>query len=681
LGQDPSRGRNEAGSAGAAGSPSLPSLGFGGSAGFAVAGHELTVEPAELVLDIADREPQTASFAARFDGAPVEAAWTLDNYDLGRIEGSGRFTARGLASGVVVVKARYGNAVASARVRLRVKLTETFGPSPVVSAENERALLGQPSADPGAAEASRLMYPYAGTVMPRGVVSPLFQLSAGTLPPEAVLIALKAGDFEYRGVTSVAQASRPQVTVPADVWDAALRSAAGKRLEVSMAKALGGAAYGPYTSHLKIADASLKGVVYYQTYDQPNHGLWSVRPGSQDPAQLIQPGCVVCHSVSSNGKRLGVGADNSTYAAQSGVYDVASDGSIKQVTGAPQGLGGDSRGLSFPVFTPDGRYVTRSRNDFWGGRDTLAFKIDDANKSLLPADVVGLKDVDALLPAFSHDGKRYVFTNGPDEKDTSSAPLRSLSLMDVTVDDGAAPHGQLTFSNRRVLVDHGADGAVAKFATFLPDSNLVVYQSSFTTHAGFDRMLPTWDASARSGGADGLLRLVSATHQQGVSLANLNPDTPETTHDYEPFALPVPAGGYYWIVFTSTRPYGSVFEGSAARKQLWVAAISPDAAPGSDPSHPPFYLPGQSDTRNERGFWALDPCRAEGDGCESGDQCCGGFCRPEDASDPASRHVCRPPEVGECVDSGDRCAQDSDCCELATGQRCIGGYCSVPPIQ
>ncbi len=41
-----------------------------------------------------------------------------------------------------------------------------------------------------------------------------------------------------------------------------------------------------------------------------------------------------------------------------------------------QSLGGDSRGISDATFTPDGQFVMRSTNDFWGGLNQLAWKID-----------------------------------------------------------------------------------------------------------------------------------------------------------------------------------------------------------------------------------------------------------------------------------------------------------------
>ena len=63
--------------------------------------------------------------------------------------------------------------------------------------------------------------------------------------------------------------------------------------------------------------------------------------------------------------------------------------------------------------------------------------------------------------------------------------------------------------------------------------------------------------------------------------------------------------------------------------KLWVAAIDLNAPAGTDPSHPAFYLPAQELLAgNSRGYWVVDPCHVDLTSCETGDECCGGFCRP-----------------------------------------------------
>jgi hypothetical protein len=175
----------------------------------------------------------------------------------------------------------------------------------------------------------------------------------------------------------------------------------------------------------------------------------------------------------------------------------------------------------------------------------------------------------------------------------------------------------------------------------------------------------------------------------------------ENRRNYEPSVLPVPVGGYYWVIFTSRRAYGHTLApgGSVAgsddewgklvnnaevpsvRKKLWVAAIDIDYAGKLDPSHPAFYLPGQElNAGNMRAYTALEPCRANGDSCQSGADCCGGFCRwvdTGDASEPVA--TCVPPPVG-CSNVDEACTSNADCCGASRGETCINKRCAAPNV-
>ena len=109
-------------------------------------------------------------------------------------------------------------------------------------------------------------------------------------------------------------------------------------------------------------------------------------------------------------------------------------------------------------------------------------------------------------------------------------------------------------------------------------------------------------------------------------------------------------------------------------KKLWVAAVDLNAPPGTDPSHPAFYLPGQELLAgNARGYWVNVPCKGDGDPCESGDECCGGFCQP----DPNNPEVLVCGHQGsECSEEFEHCDTAADCCDL--GMECINGMCIEP---
>ena len=169
--------------------------------------------------------------------------------------------------------------------------------------------------------------------------------------------------------------------------------------------------------------------------------------------------------------------------------------------------------------------------------------------------------------------------------------------------------------------------------------------------------------------------------------ANDHPD--DSIVNYEPTVNPVPSGGYAWVVFTSRRLYGNVatvnpyysdprfhdISKTPTTKKLWVAAIDLNAAPGTDPSHPAFYLPAQELLAgNSRGFWVVDPCKSDGNSCETGDECCGGYCR---ANGDGGALVCST-ATPSCSNVSEKCETTAQCCGASTGISCIDGFCSVP---
>ena len=645
-----------------------------GSDASVAAPQTFTIEPAVLQVVVDRRDfALTQPFEARLNGEPVEASWSLSNYDAATIDQTGRFSLAGLHAGTVTVTASRGNLLSTANVEVVVNLVEdvVVAGAAAPSAEDKLTLAGVPELEPDAG-GSKLLYPYPGTVMPGGLVAPLVQMSAGQNAADAVKLTLSTEAVHWTGHYDVSNPAAVRATIPQDVWDMVVSTAKNKRVDVSVVKASNGKAYGPATTYVQIADGSLRGSVFYQTYANGGE-MWVTRPGSTEPANRIADGCRVCHSASPNGKWLAVGAHDST----SGIYRINSDATITKTATAPA-LGGDSRGLSFAAFasTPGGTdYVTRSQNNFWGGQNQLAWKITESGE-MTSASVSGLQGVSAYVPAFSPDATRYAFTTG--QGDTEGATVsRSLNVMDVNVDDAT---DTLTFSNRRVLIDNGVMGDVPKFATFLPDNKHIVFQEGGNVRAAYGAMLPTHGAS---GPARGRVHMIDSTTGQRIELENANRGLTDAELDknYEPFALPVPAAGYYWFVFTSTRDYGNVYVGRNARKQLWVSAVAINPAPGQDPSSPPFYLPTQTETTNERGVYVLDACMIELEPCEQQSDCCAGdgtVCAPVDHADPSAGKVCKQPQ-NECVGIGGSCTATADCCH-AGGVTCQDNVCAAPVI-
>jgi hypothetical protein len=79
-----------------------------------------------------------------------------------------------------------------------------------------------------------------------------------------------------------------------------------------------------------------------------------------------------------------------------------------------------------------------------------------------------------------------------------------------------------------------------------------------------------------------------------------------------------------------------------------------------------------------RGYAALAPCKAEGDSCESGADCCNGFCRETSRDDNGLPiRQCIPPPEDTCSLIDELCDTPEDCCD--TSNLCINGRCSLAP--
>jgi hypothetical protein len=248
-----------------------------------------------------------------------------------------------------------------------------------------------------------------------------------------------------------------------------------------------------------------------------------------------------------------------------------------------------------------------------------------------------------------------------------------------------------TFANFRTLHTPPA-GSADVFPAFFPTSSGLVFEVESGTEFGATR--------------DGMLGQIwwlDLATMTPTLLNNLNgvgylPTGPnnhanDATLNYEPTVNPVATGGYAWVVFTSRRLYGNVatidpflsdprnydYKTLATTKKLWVAAIDLNATPGTDPSHPAFYLPGQElFACNSRGYWVVDPCKPDGEACGSGSECCNGYCNPEDGGG----FVCgSSTTTGGCSMLSDRCTMASDCCGASQGIACIDGFCSQPGPQ
>jgi len=674
---------------------------------------KLRVEPPQATIQVSGTIAApvgTAQFQAFVGSAstPSEARWSLDNVAFGKVSSSGLFSSAGVP-GTTKVYATVGALSGSADVTVVAKLLENPGG---VSDANQAKLRTGGSAD----GAFKWLYPYDQTVFPRGLAAPLLQFAGAK--PAAYYLHVKYTNFEYEGFYTSGAGNAARLTVSPAWWKVISAGAgAGTPITVEISKLdAAGKVTGPIRETWNIAPASLKGTVFYNSYNSALAGktgaVLRIKPGSN--AELMasyatvggeKKKCVVCHTVSANGTTLAAGADwgddggNPNYSA---LWNISA-------TAAPtlKYTNEEGRRLPFGALTPDGTWllgngVPDSGVKMRGIKGAFPSRLYDARTGEPVNDsYFGSGTKTFLSPTFSPDTKWLAFN------DRNASDGHTLGLLSFN-----AATNPPTASNYQSLY---TSTAIAAWPTFTPDSKAVVFHEGDSIDTGGGN--GTDNVSLHPHYAD--LKWLDVATKTVTHLAALNGckvkagggfdcylpygETEEGHLNYEPTILPVAVGGYYWVVFTSRRAYGnSIYDGPYSvrpdgdkafdngeyenadkerdrgfRKKLWVAAIDVQATPGTDPSHPAFYLEGQEiQAGNMRGFWALDPCKSDGNNCETGDDCCGGFCRQVSLADGATGKQCVPPPT-TCSNDSERCNITADCCNSSSNVECINHVCSL----
>lgn len=668
------------------------------------ASHTLAIVPASPTLDVT-APGVTLPFYAYVDGSPTpsQAVWTIDAPSIGTIASSGLFSASGLVGGPTTVTAQVGNLQASTVLEVVLHLSDNPGNVP---AGTQAQLLAGGNADPSFA----WLYPYDQTVFPRGLTGPTLQLGGGAPDASYVHVAFKG--LDYKGFYGPSNPGR--IDFSAKVWNAITLSATGTdNVQVQVTKISGGQVSGPITETWRIAQGTLKGTVYYTEYSNSNPRFgaeMAIKPGASAPTYATpDQSCHACHEVSADGSTLFETIGNTSDGA---AHDLTQNGTvIATYTGTAADATSNTFKFTWSAPYPDGTFAMASSRYTLGalvpaGDDSymgnsLLFRRSDATAIATSGWTTSVTA--AVAPAFSPDGKHLAFNfwEGTTTNGVAPGTGHNLAIMDFSCGsaDGGVGCGSppYAFSNLRQLYSDAQ--RYPSWPAFLPDLSGVAF------HLSFDGNLCTGTGCGANSKPPSELWWVNIppnaqTPSKPVRLDTLNglrngnsylpanalhPD--DTRLNYKPTVVPIAVGGYAWVVFMSRRIYGNLAAGDPFARadntvpclaKLWVAAIDLNAAPGTDPSHPAFYLPGQSFMHaNIHGFWALDPCKQTGNDCTSGDECCTGFCRQTVGPDGGAAFTCVPPQSG-CAHEFEKCTQSSDCCDATSGYSCVNGHCARP---
>ncbi|MFO0677463.1 MAG: hypothetical protein U0169_13090 [Polyangiaceae bacterium] len=161
--------------------------GFGGDDGGALGA--LVLEPANATLDVG-APGASLPFKATIGGRDVTSglAWSIESASLGTVDASGTFRASAKHGGVTVVHVASGTRRASANLTVNLKLVDEGTVDKATIAKLAGAATGP---------AHGWLYPYEGTVFPRGLLPPKLQFDSAT--GEAVKLRVRAKSLDYTG--------------------------------------------------------------------------------------------------------------------------------------------------------------------------------------------------------------------------------------------------------------------------------------------------------------------------------------------------------------------------------------------------------------------------------------------------------------------------------------------------
>ncbi len=259
------------GDSGAGGVGILPT-GAGGTSPIALSGMITSSVGNPIVVT---GSPTMVTFPLTNSGVPASSVtWSVDNPSIGTIDANGVLHLGGTVGGVIVVTASSGGRNISITVTVNVDIVQTGTVSP---GDQTTLRTG------GAGDATfRWLYPYDQTVFPRGLTAPVLQF--GGTAATATYLKITTAHFSYQGYAA-STASPLQVTIPPNIWTGVtLTAGATDAVQLSVSKLSGGQASGPATESWRVAQDSLKGVIYYSTYRRRRASAHPPRPASRSGA-------------------------------------------------------------------------------------------------------------------------------------------------------------------------------------------------------------------------------------------------------------------------------------------------------------------------------------------------------------------------------------------------------------
>ncbi len=594
----------------------------------------LELAPVDPVIEVTDTARPTITFRARGtqrDGLSraltTGVRFSLDDTSLGALDAStGVFTPSGVAGVGRVRLATVDGSALTAETGLTVVVRRSFR-GPGVTDAMVATLTGAALTGEGTAQSPLVDYPLQGAVMPRNVFPPDFQWTPrhpGAAATDVYRVRLERPHATVDAYFVAAAGFRHQWVPEATLWSDFAQSDVGSPVRLTVRVLARSMAWQSAAREFRTVDAFIAGSVY--SWSPSRMALTRLDVDTARVTNFLpNPGdtCIGCHSVSRDGQRLSGFLEGT--GENLALYDLTRD-----LTGSPAPT---IARLRYTVrrctsFNADGSRLVSG--DCGANPTTNRFTLIDSTTGM-EVPVASGSPGDGFDPEWSPDGTAIAFTD------------RTNNLT-VTPAMGADRFGAAAVIHR---ASSSPDGAVDWHPTWTPDSRWIAFQHGDSRRSG---------VAMDGGGVRGSLWMVPRAGGTAVALrqANFGGNGFDT---WRPIFSPFDSGGYFWVLFTTARPYGNALAGTRNLKQIWVAAINRRPDGTTDPSQVGFYLSGQERVNSLSPYWTPAPCRPTGRGCQTGADCCTGVCEP----DTAGMRVCVPPTMA-CRPRGQMCERDSDCC-------------------
>lgn len=555
----------------------------------------IQVEPANATLTYTGA-PTSLDYHAigtYADGSTVElddAVFSLDNAGaaLGAFSDA-TFGVSGNAAGKGAVIAQVGDVSGTTSVIVQIHRTDV---GPGVPADG--ATKFPDTVAPAGAESPVLVYPLDTAVMPLSVKAPVVQWESAGATDDLYRVRFVSG---YATVDSIL-AYAPNFTFslrPVDTLWQMLKSSSDGNIQVTVERwsSATGAQGSPQVT-LRMIPANITGAIYY----------WNLQAGQMEridangrapaipnpPMRSNGSRCVACHTVSKDGRYLSGALWEG--GSQGAVFDMAND-AVKTQDPAPTVtplVEGSSYTVLFSTFNEDATRLMLNRG-------TTFEVINPMNGTSVAT--TGLPTSAVAHPSWSPDGKSVAFVNNISSGGGPAGWAVDYDRGDVAI---MSANGDAFGAPVTLVPASAVDPAFAapSWPSFSPDSKWIAYGAGVNSRGRVDDP----NAPAVYPGA------LFVIEQNGGVAYRLDNACGGGRDCYVPNFSPYDDGGYYWLVFYTTRDYGNAQAGTKGtkRRQLWVTAIDKSKLGTGDPSSVAYWLPDQDVlSANMSAYWAPPP--------------------------------------------------------------------------